>query len=61
MDQQQEKTINVPLSERQLRYLLKSIQYLDHKEAEYLERITAIHWGDLSYYLEKYRDKILPD
>ena len=53
-----ERTVNVPLTDRQLRFLFKSLQYLDQNEADHLERITAIDWSDLYKYLEGYTERI---
>ena len=53
-----EPTINVPLTEHQLRFLFKSLQYLDQNEADHLERITAIEWSDLCKYLQDYKERI---
>lgn len=44
------------LTEHELTYLIKAIQYLDKEEAEHLQRITAVEWEELQSKLAQARD-----
>lgn len=47
--------ISVPLTEQQITFLIKAVNYLDRNEADHLERVTGWTYHEILKHLADYR------